>query len=372
MLFPPSGGLHSIKAAQSVKISMLLGGCFFFSLAPLEGFIAPKGCLRGESCAAGCPTSALFLLLSLQNACIWKSMVFPAVWRGFLSLHPTADLRHSAVAAGGLFAPPQLLSDWGYSVLLAGTGEQHGCQTELEQFSSPCIRTAVTILAAVLLGRSERQTFWVSRELSTLSPLLWSWQGGRSIFFLVGLLLRRPACQMHLRIFWDMCIPLQTRAGWSSHTCQMQRLSTTFLLICIFGWWPCWFPEPLSPFAETVLAAKHPHMLSFTRHSAWILLFTKSNVKSLEKWRHPFRSIFGHVKSHHPTRTCPTYLSCLPYAGHTDTFHHVRVACASAACWKCGCRGAQHLLPAAHLQGVTLWDWRKWKLEANWRKGQRS
>lgn len=111
----------------------------FFSSAPLEGIIALKGCLRGDSCAAGCPTSALFLLLSLQNACIWKSMVFPAVWRGFLSLHPTADLRHSAVAAGGLIALLQLLLHWGSSVLLAGAGEQHGCLTEWEQFSPPCI-----------------------------------------------------------------------------------------------------------------------------------------------------------------------------------------------------------------------------------------
>lgn len=67
--------------------------------------------------------------------------------------------------------------------------------------------------------------------------------------------------------------------------------------------------------------------------------FTKSNLKSFEKWRHPFKSTFGHVKSHCPTRTCPRYLSCLPYPGHSDNFDHVRVACASAACWKCVVQG---------------------------------
>ena len=34
MLFPPSGGLDGIKAALSVKISTLLGGCFFSPSPP--------------------------------------------------------------------------------------------------------------------------------------------------------------------------------------------------------------------------------------------------------------------------------------------------------------------------------------------------
>lgn len=67
MLFPPSGGLDSIKAAPSVKINTLLGG-WFFSLSPLERITASKGCLQEESCTADCLTSALFLLLCLQNA----------------------------------------------------------------------------------------------------------------------------------------------------------------------------------------------------------------------------------------------------------------------------------------------------------------
>lgn len=82
-------------------------------------------------------------------------------------MHPTADLRHSAVAAGGLIALLQLLLHRGSSVLLAGAGEQHGCQTE-----SNFHPLAFTLLAAVLFGRSERKTFWISRELSTLSPFL--------------------------------------------------------------------------------------------------------------------------------------------------------------------------------------------------------
>lgn len=36
MLFPPSGGLHSIKAAQSVKICTLLGVVFFSPVPPLK------------------------------------------------------------------------------------------------------------------------------------------------------------------------------------------------------------------------------------------------------------------------------------------------------------------------------------------------
>lgn len=211
-----------------------------------------------------------------------------------------------------------------------------GSSTDARLSESNFHPLAFTLLAAVLFGRSERKTFWISRELSTLNLSCDHDQGGRSIFFLVGLLLRRPACQMRLRIFCDMCIPLQTRAGWSSHTRQMQRLSTTFLLICMFGWWPCWFPELFSPLAEMVLAAKHPHILSFARHSSWILLFTKSNVKSFEKWRHPFKSTFGHVKCYCPTRTCPRYLSCLPYPGHSDTWPCESCLCLGSLLEMCG------------------------------------
>lgn len=74
MLFPPSGGLESIKAALSVKISTVLGGRFFSPSPPLEGIIAPKQCLQGETCTADHLTCALFFSRSLQNACIRKSI----------------------------------------------------------------------------------------------------------------------------------------------------------------------------------------------------------------------------------------------------------------------------------------------------------
>lgn len=260
-------------------------------------------------------------------------MVFPAVWRGFLSLHPTADLRHSAVAAGGLIALLQLLLHRGSSVLLAGAGEQHGCQTEWEQFSPPCIYT---------LGSSFVWEIWEKNlldlqgvEYTEPFPVIMTKEEDPFSFWL--------ACSwedLHVKCvseYFVICVSLSKQGLDDPHTpakCKDFQLLSS--LSAMFGWWPCWFPELFSPLAEMVLAAKHPHILSFARHSSWILLFTKSNVKSFEKWRHPFKSTVGHVKSHCPTRTCPRYLSCLPYPGHSDTWPCESCLCLGNLLEMCG------------------------------------
>lgn len=150
---------------------------------------------------------------------------------------------------------------------------------------------AFTLLAAVLFGRSERKTFWIPRELSTLSPFLWSWPR-RKIHFLSGWLAPEKTCMSNAsqNILWYM-YPSPNK-GWMILICQMQRLSTTFLLICMFGWWPCWFPDLFCPLAEMVLAAKHPHILSFARHNAWILLFYKKQFEKLREMKAPFQINF--------------------------------------------------------------------------------
>lgn len=46
MLFPPSGGLDSIKAAPSVKINTLLGGWFFSLSPPLKELLLQRGACK--------------------------------------------------------------------------------------------------------------------------------------------------------------------------------------------------------------------------------------------------------------------------------------------------------------------------------------
>lgn len=64
-LFPPSGGLHSIKAAQSVKISTLLGVVFFSPLPPLKELLLQRDACEGRAVLQ----AAQHLLCSFCSLC---------------------------------------------------------------------------------------------------------------------------------------------------------------------------------------------------------------------------------------------------------------------------------------------------------------
>lgn len=166
MLFPPSGGLDSIKTAPSVKINTLLGGCFF-SPSPLERVTAPKGCLQEKSSTADCLTSALFLLLCLQNACTWKPVSPPAVWRG--CSYAGVPLLIPALCNSSGNTESALLSHWGaFPHLFAGTGEHCGCKIASEQFLSLRVSISFALLTVFpICLENLTDTFWVPRALST-------------------------------------------------------------------------------------------------------------------------------------------------------------------------------------------------------------
>lgn len=251
MLFPPSGGLDSIKAAPSVKNNTLLGG-WFFSPSPLERVTAAKGCLQEESCTAGCLTSALFLLLCLQNACTWKSVSSPAVWRGcscagipllIPALCNGSGNTESAPAVIPGCPPTPVCWDWG-AVWLPNC---------IRAAFVPVSQHLVCIIDRFpnLLGKSDGRLLSPQGVEHTKPSCD---QGGRSLSFLVGWMSRDWYAKLLLSLFCNVCILLQTRAGWSSHTHQIQIPSTTFLHI-----------DFLSPFVEMVLTANHLGSFSFSR-----------------------------------------------------------------------------------------------------------
>lgn len=159
MLFPPSGGLDSIKAAPSVKINTLLGG-WFFSPSPLERVTAAKGCLHEESCTADCLTSALLLLICLQNACTWKSVSSPAVWRGCSCAGIPPLIPALCSGSGNTESVPAAILG-ALPLLFAGAGEHCGCQTAFEQ-----LLFALWTVFPFFLG-TLTDAFWVPRVLST-------------------------------------------------------------------------------------------------------------------------------------------------------------------------------------------------------------
>lgn len=239
MLFPPSGGLESIKAALSVKISTVLGGRFFSpSPPPWRNYCSKAVPARGDLYCR--PPDMCFVLFALSAKRLHPkiNLISCRLERVFLCLHPTAHPWHCAMAVGGSIVSLWLLSYWhSLPVLLAGTGKQCGCQTKLQQLLSLCLRTAFALLTVfpICLGNL--------RDKPPGSPGCWAhWtlscdgdQAGRSISFLVSLLLGDLCVKHILRIFCNMWTLLQTRAGWSSHTCQTQTPSTPFLLSCVLA-----------------------------------------------------------------------------------------------------------------------------------------
>lgn len=172
--------------------------------------------------------------------------------RMFLFLHPTAHQQRCAMAAGGPMAPLQLLLPWdSLLVLLAGGEQQCGCQTDLEQLlSPPCVRTASAVSSICLANL--RNKLYESPGCCTHGNLSCdSDQGGRSISFLVSLLLRRS------RNILQYVDPSPNK-GWMILTQLSNTNPFNSLSPCLhFDWWPCSFPEPFSPFAES---PQHPFL----------------------------------------------------------------------------------------------------------------
>lgn len=145
MLFPPSGGLDSIKAAPSVKINTLLGG-WFFSLSPPWRNYCFKGVpARGELYCRLPDICFVPFALSAECPHLKIGFISCCLERVFLCWYPTAHPGTVWVAVGVLSLPLWLL--WGVlPLLLAGTGEHCGCQTEFEQLLSLCISISFALL----------------------------------------------------------------------------------------------------------------------------------------------------------------------------------------------------------------------------------
>lgn len=172
MLFPPSGGLDSIKAAPSVNNNTLLGGCFF-SPSPLERVTAPKGCLQEGSCTADCLTPALFFCSVCRMPAPENQFHLLLFEEGVPVLVSHCSSQHCAMAVAILSLP--LLLYWGaLPVLVAGTGEHwSGCHTAFEQLLSLCVSITFALLTGfpLCLGKLT-DTFWVHRVSSTPNLLV--------------------------------------------------------------------------------------------------------------------------------------------------------------------------------------------------------
>lgn len=278
MLFPPSGGLDSIKAAPSVKINTLLGG-WFFSSSPLERVTAPKGCLQEESCTAACLTSALLLLLCLQNACTWKSVSSPAVWRGCFCAGIPLLIPALCNGSGNTESAPAVLLECSPTPVCWGWGAV---------WMPDCIGAAfvpvyqhfvcITDSFPNLSGKSDRHLLG-PQGVEHAKPSCD--QGGRSLSFLVCWLLRDWYAKHLLSLFYNVCIFLQTRAGWSSHTHQMQ-IPSIYFPPCEFPKSVCW-NEPDSKSPRQLFIFK-----TWTPFSQKVMWKTQRNEDSLflDIWNH--------------------------------------------------------------------------------------
>lgn len=91
MLFPPSGGLDSIKAAPSVKNNTLLGGCFF-SPSPLKELLLQRGACKRRAVlqtawhllCSFCSAKCLHLKISSISCCLERVFL---CW--YLTAHPS-------------------------------------------------------------------------------------------------------------------------------------------------------------------------------------------------------------------------------------------------------------------------------------------
>lgn len=230
-LFPPSGGLHSIKAAQSVKISTLLGVGFFLLCPPWRNYCSKGMPARGELCCRlpnicfvpfALSAKCLHLKINGISCCLERVPVLASHCRSpaLCSGSWRADCTAAAAVTLGLLSS----ACWGWGAAwMPDWVRAIFTPSHLRSWQQFC-------LGDLREKPSGSPGSWVHWALSCDHD-----QGGRSIFFLVGLLLRRPACQMRLRIFCDTCIPLQTRAGWSSSAkCKDFQLLSS-LSACLAG-----------------------------------------------------------------------------------------------------------------------------------------
>lgn len=162
MLFPPSGGLDSFKAALSVKISTLLDGRFFSPFPPWRNYCSKGLLASGELHCRTPDICCVPLAHSAKRLPLKINFISCCLERVFLFLHPTAHHQRCAMAAGGPMAPLQLLLPWdSLLVLLAGAEQQCGCQTDLDQLLS---------LRVSGLHLQFPQFAWQISETSFLSP----------------------------------------------------------------------------------------------------------------------------------------------------------------------------------------------------------
>lgn len=164
MLFPPSGGLDSIKAAPSVKNNTLLGGCFF-SPSPLKELLLQRGACKRRAVlqtawhllCSFCSAKCLHLKISSISCCLERVFL---CW--YLTAHPsTVQWQWQYWVCPCCY--------WGaLPLLFAGTGEQCGYQTTFEQLLSLWLSISFALLTGfpICMGNLT-EAFWVCRVLST-------------------------------------------------------------------------------------------------------------------------------------------------------------------------------------------------------------
>lgn len=244
MQFPPSGGLGSIKAAPSVKINTRLGGCFS-PLPPWKSYCSKEVPARGGLYCRQPDICFVPFALSAECQHLKISFISCCLTRVFLCWYPSAH-------------PSTVQWQWEHWVCPCSHPgvPSHSCLLGLGSSVNARLRSSsfCPCASAFRLHYWQFSLFaWEIWQMPSVSPRCWahqttSWdQGGRSLSFLVGCLLRDWYAKHPLSLFCNMCILLQTRA----HMILTRPLNTNPFNHFPPHWFPksiCWnYPGSKSP-----------------------------------------------------------------------------------------------------------------------------